>query len=62
MLGEYKEVRRTSRRRYATDLSNAEWALLAPLLPPEKTGGRHRENDLREVIHGIRYVLRTGPA
>jgi putative transposase len=51
-----------ARRRYDTDLSDAEWALLAPLLPPEKPGGRHRENDLREVINGIRYVLRTGAA
>jgi Putative transposase of IS4/5 family (DUF4096) len=51
-----------TRRPYDTDLSEAEWALLAPLLPPEKPGGRHRENDLREVINGIRYVLRTGAA
>jgi len=51
-----------ARRRYDTDLSDAEWALLAPLLPPEKSGGRHRENDLREVLNGIRYVLRTGAA
>jgi transposase len=43
-------------------LSEAEGALLVPLLPPEKSGGRHRENDLREVINGIRYVLRTGTA
>lgn len=50
------------RRRYDTDLSDAEWALLAPLLPNEKPGGRHRENDLREVINGIRYILRTGSA
>jgi len=50
------------RRRYDTDLSDAEWVLLAPLLPPEQPGGRHRENDLREVINGIRYVLRTSAA
>ncbi|MBV8708815.1 MAG: transposase [Acidobacteriaceae bacterium] len=50
------------RRCYDTDLSDAEWALLAPLLPPEKPGGRDRENDLREVINGIRYLLRTGAA
>jgi putative transposase len=51
-----------ARHRYDTDLSEAEWALLAPLLPPAKPGGRPRENDLREVINGIRYVLRTGAA
>ncbi|MBV9226428.1 MAG: transposase [Acidobacteriaceae bacterium] len=50
------------RRCYDTDLSDAEWALLAPLLPPEKPGGRDRENDLQEVINGIRYLLRTGAA
>jgi putative transposase len=50
------------RRRYVTDLTDAAWALLAPLLPPERPGGRHREHDRREVIHGIRYVLRTGAA
>jgi len=52
----------STRRRDDTDLREAEWALLAPLLPPEQPGGRPRENDLRELLHGIRYVLRTGPA
>ena len=52
----------STRRRDDTDLREAEWALLAPLLPPEQPGGRPRENDLRELLHGIRYVLRTGAA
>src|SRR3712207_8133066 len=47
---------------YATDLSDEEWQLLAPLLPPEKPGGRPRKYPIREVINGIQYVLRTGCA
>ena len=44
---------------YPSDLSDAEWALLAPLLPPAPTG-RPRTRDLREIVDGIFYVLRTG--
>jgi putative transposase len=47
---------------YATDLSDEEWQLLAPLLPPEKPGGRPRKYPIREVINGIQYVLRGGCA
>lgn len=42
---------------YDTDLSESEWPLLSPLLPPEKLGGRHRENDLREVINTIQITV-----
>jgi putative transposase len=47
---------------YATDLTDEEWQILEPLLPPEKTGGRPRKYPLREVINGIQYVLRGGCA
>jgi putative transposase len=47
---------------YATDLSGEEWQLLAPLLPPEKSGGRPRKYPIREVINGIQYILRGGCA
>jgi transposase len=47
---------------YATDVSDEEWQLLAPLLPPEKPGGRPRKYPMREVIKGIQYVLRGGCA
>jgi putative transposase len=47
---------------YTTDLSDEEWQLLAPLLPPEKPGGRPRKYPMREVINGIQYVLRGGCA
>ncbi len=47
---------------YATDLTDEEWQVLAPLLPPEKTGGRPRKYPMREVLNGIQYVLRGGCA
>ena len=47
---------------YPTDLTDEEWQLLAPLLPPEKSGGRPRKYPLREVINGIQYILRGGCA
>ncbi len=46
--------------RYPSDLSDAEWALIAPLVPPVKRGGRRREVDVREVMNGVLYVLETG--
>lgn len=47
---------------YTTDLTDAEWQILAPLLPPEKPGGRPRKYPIREVINGIQYILRGGCA
>lgn len=46
--------------RYPSDLTDDEWALVAPLIPPAKPGGRQREVDVREVLNGIFYVLATG--
>jgi putative transposase len=45
---------------YTTDLTDEEWQILEPLLPPEKAGGRPRKYPIREVINGIQYVLRGG--
>ena len=50
------------RQAYSTDLSDAEWQILKPLLPPEKPGGRHRKYQMREIINAIQYVLRGGGA
>jgi putative transposase len=50
------------RRLYETDLTDAQWAILAPLLPPAPGGGRPRTTDLREVLNAILYNLRTGCA
>ena len=47
------------RLRYPSDLTDTEWALVEPLIPPAKHGGRDREVDVREVVNGIMYVLST---
>ena len=46
--------------RYPSDMTDAEWALIEPLIPPEKRPGRHREVNIREVVNGIFYLLSTG--
>jgi transposase len=46
--------------RYPSDMTDAEWALIAPLIPPEKRHGRRREVVIREVVNAIFYVLSTG--
>ena len=46
--------------RYASDLSDAEWRVIAPHMPPAKALGRPRTTDLREVVNAILYVLRSG--
>ena len=46
--------------RYASDLTDAEWALLEPLLPPPRDHGRPRAWPLREVVNAIFYVMRSG--
>jgi putative transposase len=47
---------------YPTDLTDDEWQILKPLLPPDKAGGRPRKYPMREVINGIQYILRGGCA
>ena len=49
-----------SHLRYESDLSDAEWAEVAPLIPPAKPGGRPRSTDMRRVLNAINYLLRTG--
>jgi putative transposase len=49
-----------NKKRYPTDLTDKEWALLEPLLPTAKTGGRNRSIETREVANAIFYLLRTG--
>ena len=46
--------------RYPSDLTDDEWALVAPLIPAAKRGGRRRSVDVREVANGLMYVLSTG--
>lgn len=46
--------------RYPTDLTDAEWALVAPHIRPAKRGGRPRTTNVREVVNAILYLLGTG--
>ena len=48
------------RKPYPTDLTDAQWALLEPLIPPAKPGGRPRQVDMRRLLDGLFYVVRTG--
>jgi len=45
---------------YLSDLTDAEWAILAPLLPDALSGGRPRSTDLRAVLNALFYQQRTG--
>ena len=57
------EHRRAAERRglrYPSDLTDAEWALVEPMIPPAKRGGRRREVNVREVLNAVFYVLSTG--
>src|ERR1700722_121215 len=51
-----------SRAAYDTDLTDAQWDILRPLLPPAPGGGRPRTTDMREVLNAILSNLRTGCA
>ena len=46
--------------RYPSDLTDAEWAIVEPMIPPARHGGRRRSVNVREVLNGILYVLWTG--
>jgi transposase len=46
--------------RYDSDLTDEEWALIAPLIPPAKRGGGKRTVNIREILNAIFYVLWTG--
>jgi transposase len=47
---------------YPSDLTDREWDLLAPLIPAAKPGGRPRSVEMRRIVNGLFYVLRTGCA
>src|SRR3954464_14883524 len=46
--------------RYPSDMTDREWAVIAPLLPPAKAGGRPRKTDLRAVMDAILYIASGG--
>src|SRR5271166_2543348 len=49
-----------SKLRYPSDLTDDEWSLVEPLIPPGKTGGGKRTVIMREVVNGLMYILSTG--
>ncbi len=49
-----------ARKPYPSDVNDAEWGIIEPLLPASKPIGRRRQVDLREIINGIFYVLHEG--
>ena len=50
------------RKPYPTDLTDEQWAIIEPLIPPCKPGGRDRKTDMREVVNALRYLVRGGVA
>lgn len=50
------------RTKYPTDLTDAEWKLIGPMVPEPKMGGRPAKYERRDVVDAIRYVVRSGCA
>lgn len=50
----------TPRKSYPSDLTDAQWAILEPLIPGPKHGGRPREVDMREIVNAMLYINRSG--
>ena len=48
------------RKPYPSDLNDQEWERIEPLIPPAKSGGRKRTSNMREILDGLFYVLKTG--
>ena len=57
---EHRAAHRREGCGFPSDLSDAEWAQLGPLLPAAKPGGRPRSTDMRAAMNAILYLLRTG--
>ena len=53
-------LRGMERKPYPTDLTDEQWKLIEPLIPPAAPGGRPRDVDMREVINAILYLNRSG--
>ncbi|MGH9551612.1 MAG: IS5 family transposase [Terriglobales bacterium] len=48
-----------SRKRYPSDVTDVEWAILEPLVPAVKRGGRPARWQRREMVNGVLYIVRT---
>jgi len=46
--------------RYPSDMTDREWALAAPFIPPARSGGRRRTTDMREVVNALLYIAASG--
>lgn len=46
--------------RYPSDLTDDEWEIISPLIPPAKRGGNKRTVVMREIVNGLMYILGTG--
>lgn|SRR5215471_2013013 len=57
---EHRRIYRREGGGYPSDLRDAEWARLEPLIPPARPGGRPRKTDMRAAVNAILYLLRTG--
>ena len=57
---EHRRIYRREGDGYPSDLRDAEWARLEPLIPPARPGGRLRKTDMRVAMNAILYLLRTG--
>ena len=55
-------LRGARRRAYPSDLTDAQWAAIAPMIPDAATGGRPRKSDKREIVEAILSILRAGCA
>src|SRR5215210_8967926 len=50
-----------NRKPYSTDLTDPQWARIAPFIPPAMPGGRRRTTvNVRDVVNAILYFVRTG--
>jgi hypothetical protein len=58
---EHRRIYRREGNGYPSDLRDAEWARLAPLIPEASPGGRPRKTDMRATKNAIFYLLRTVP-
>jgi len=59
-----KQKKKQKKKHYPTDVTDSQWKLIAPLIPPAKStlgkGGRPRSVDDRDIINAIFYLVRTG--
>lgn len=62
MMSRLPKIANPHRKAYPSDLSDAEWELIKPLLPAAKGFGHPRTVDLREVLNSIFYVHRLNLA